>query len=71
MKNILSAVEDGVLSGIQLINDKNFHVCINGNKSGKMGLFFIKLSLMKRKDIGNGTSGVPQLRFITWIQINS
>ena len=35
-----------------------------------MGLFFIKLSLMIREDVGNGTSGAPQLRFITWIQMN-
>ena len=35
-----------------------------------MGLFFIKLSLMIRKDFGNGTSDVLQLRLLTWIQIN-
>ena len=40
-----------------LINDENFYVCINGTKLEKMGLFFIKLSLMIRKNVGNGTSG--------------
>ena len=39
-------------------------------KCGKKGLFFIKLSLMIRKDIENGTSGVPQLRLTIWIQID-
>ena len=35
-----------------------------------MGLFFVKLSLMIRKDIGSWTSGVAKLRFITFIQID-
>ena len=70
VKSKLIPVEGGVLSGIMLINDESFYACINGKKVEKMGLFFIKLSLLIRKDIENGTSGVPQLRFIIWIQIN-
>ena len=70
VKNILTAVKEGVLSGVQLINDENFYVCINGKKRGKLAFFFIKLYFMIRKDIVNGTTGVSQLRFITWIQIH-
>ena len=66
----LTAVEGGVVSGIRLINDENFYACINGENAEKMGLFSTKFSLMIRKDIGNGTSGVPELRFITLIQID-
>ena len=64
MKNILNAVKGVVLSGVQLINYENFYV--NMDKRG----FFIKLSLTIRKDVGNGTSGVLQLRFIMWILID-
>ena len=64
-----TAVKGGVLSGLWLINDENVYVCINGKNVEIMRLFFMKLSLMIRKDICYGSSGVPQLRFIIWIQI--
>ena len=32
VKNILAVVEGGMISGIKLINDENFYVCINGKK---------------------------------------
>ena len=70
MKNILTAVEGGLQSGVWLINDENSYVCINGKEIGKNGMVFYKIIFMIRKDIGNGTSGVPQLRFIMWILIN-
>ena len=64
MKNIVTAVKGGVLSGVQLINKENFSMfALMGINVKTMGSFFIKLSLMIRKDIGNGTSGVPQLMF--------
>ena len=34
------------------------------------GSDLVKLEQKTRKDIGDGTSGEPQLRFITWIQVN-
>ena len=41
-----------------------------GKNVENMGLILIKLSFEIKKNVGNGTCGVPQLRFITWIQIN-
>ena len=41
-----------------------------GKNVEKIGFSFLKISLLIRKYIGSGTSGVPQLRIITWIQIN-
>ena len=35
VKNVLTAVKDGVLSGVWLINDENSYVCINGKTCGK------------------------------------
>ena len=52
VKSILTAVKGGVLSGVPLINEGNFYVCISGKNVQTMGSFFIKLSLIIRKDIG-------------------
>ena len=60
-----TAVEGGVINGIRLMNDEDLYVCINEKNMEKMGLLFVKLFLMIRKNVGNGTSGVPQLRLIT------
>ena len=54
----------GVIRGIRLIDHENLFVCMELKECGKMGLLFIKLSLMMRKEDGNETSDVPQLMFI-------
>ena len=53
-------VGGGVRSGIRLMIDEDFFVCIDGKIMAEMGLLFIKLSLMMKKEDGNETSGVPQ-----------
>ena len=49
-----------VISEARLIDNENFFACIDRTKHGKMGLNLIQLSSMMRKDVGNGTSGVPK-----------
>ena len=43
MKNILTAVKSGVLSGIRLMNDEKFYICINGKQCGSNGIVLCKI----------------------------
>ena len=45
----ITAVKGGVLSGLQLINDENFYVCINGKKCGKKGNVLYKIIFDDKK----------------------
>ena len=49
VKNILTAVKGGVLSGVPLINDENFYVCISGRKWGNNGIILNKIIFDNKK----------------------
>ena len=51
------------------MNDETLYV-VSMEKCGKNKIVPYKIVYDDKKDMGYGTSGVPLLRFISWIKIN-